>query len=311
MDRVEIMSEEWENNFYKIYYKNIIILIDAFVEYYGEQHRDYIGKTILDLPIRFMLNQELLSNIISKNNIEIRDLVNKLEKYFNILKRKIKLMKLLKIKNEDIEYEFVKACITEEVNKDSVLYYTYRETLRSHCCAAMYSNREEIKGIILPLFFATNESLIHELNHALCTHFINNECYAYIEAFKYIEPVELINEISALEITKIFEKKGGNLATYNHKLHILYTKKLVFAEDFYNRFKDIIKEALITGKREILTNQLGEKNFEKYLSLVIKLYHTKIVTKEDLQRLKFLTNIMELHKENKRKYEKSHTLMLM
>ena len=158
-----------------------------------------------------------------------------------------------------------------ELLNNIVDYVPRQKTLSSDC-----------KIIMLPMLYTEDSELIHEVNHA-----ITSSVFANIEGMvipftktglnnTFDEETaleELLNEISTIEITKIFNDLGGNI--FNDKncyipLVSLYKKVLPLVNPFYFKYKDIINEARITENSNILYKYIDKDKYLEFKTFVSK-----------------------------------------
>lgn len=291
--KVKDLSRNWICYFLNAYKYARPYLIDSFVEFYGEEYRSYITSIINSIKFNFMLNECALYHISYPDFI--KEDIKLLRTYFGLVDRYLKHLKATVDKKEEI---YIKACYQ---NDDSFLYLypKYREIIENNYRALSfvdYQNDERINGIILPILALGNIDLIHEINHLICTHIIamHGDNPILVEPFKSFEVVELINQLTALIITKIFEQKKCPLLP-PIKTSSYYDGKLYLVRGFYNQFESIIKEVLVTGNTNLLEATLGDNNLDLFYDLVENEYEKGVILPLKSKKIETINNKMLLH----------------
>lgn len=293
--RVEDLSRNWIYYFLNAYRFAMPYLIESFIEFYGEEHRDYITETIKSIKFNFMLNEYSLQPI--KYPDFIREDINLLCLYFALLDEYIAQLKTSELNKEEL---YIKSCVSTS-DSYQYLYPKYCEMIQNGYYALAfvdYQNNERINGIILPILTLGNIDLIHEINHIICTHIIamdDNEP-VLVEPFKSFAVIELINQLTALKITEIFEQKKCPLLP-EVKTDCSYNRKLHLVREFYNRFESIIKKVLVTGDTNLLEATLGIDNLERFYDLVENEYEKGIILPLKSKKIESINNKMLSHLE--------------
>lgn len=187
-------------------------------------------------------------------------------------------------------------------------------------CKSFLYESKTYRFICLPILLVSEKILIHEINHALTTFFLTkNMAKIGINVYDEEDVIdELLNERVSREVYEIFKKRGGDfskikLVTFKD----FYTKNLYLIDEFYNKFKDIIKETLITLNKNNLVERVGKKNYEELVKMVNKYYvkdkylpkKNKKESKSDRKKIvkkmrKRVVSIEELTKEDLKKFYK-------
>lgn len=171
-----------------------------------------------------------------------------------------------------------------------------------------------LRIIGLPVFCINDIDLIQEINHAIRSQIIGrkedkeieHEYDEYIiksglmidgdDTKKKIE--QLINGRTALEIHEIFKRKyNGTVFKQDVMRDVViyqYEKNHRMIEEFYTKYKDIIKEASLTNDMSHLLDVIGIDNFERLCDFVNKNQDNEEFDQDELNNILF---DMENYKE--------------
>ena len=310
--------------------RNKQTIIDSLVDYYGENHRDIIEHRYNEIifvyyvywdTIDFImkdyitpLNEEKLKDIVELANSRTEK-PNKSKKFFS-----------LKDKRKDIPDNFIGTTKNELLKNIEI-----RQYLRELCATAdsMYCpvgnpvNPHRMISFQIPLL--PENCIIHEINHSITR---NNLAIIKISLTKIAKTIktglsitisgvngdeamleELLNDKTALEITDIFKKKGGDLTPICKNIPFLfpYRKNFYLIDDFYNEFKNYIKEARITENKNILVNKVGKENYEELKNLIEE-YYIDDLTKLEEKRKEAEPKIKSVIEKMKLYASKTHDL---
>lgn len=275
-------------------------LIESFIEYYGKEFEDRIRYIYSNTDIVYYVGQNITGLINSYNifEYELTDQEKKILEMERCLsesssltdeeKDQIRYLGSNKTNNfSDEELEQVTNTVinASKTNTAKKLLWTYRGR----------TNR----FIFLPAYIWADSSMIHEMNHNITSDALvtlesdNGERDISISGLnidgaedseneRIIE--ELINEKSAIEITEIFHSKGGTYVEDSARKNIIgessYRKSFYLIDKFYNKFKDEIKKARISGSKNLLLETCGKENYYKLVSLINKYYNTEPTTEK-------------------------------
>lgn len=321
----EILKKKYERLYNKTIEDNKEILIESFVEYYGEKHRDEIVSRFNEIIFIYYINWERFLKVL--NFIDLR-------KEENIIFKDV---------NDFFEYRTKK----DDNFKDSFVGTSNKKLLKNILIASAvkekfietFSNGDPLylgvmedkskmdRLIFLPIVTHNKTTIIHEINHAL-TDFplllddLKNKFESKMgiqmnddEEFFH----ELINERASLEIYEIFKRRGGNLTHlyFSNHFNSYYTYNTYLIDEFYNKFKRIIKESYITLNKNNLIERIGKDNYQELVDMVNKYYNkdltlsrknkkeTKEVRKRLVRRMqKKVINTEDLTKEDLEKFYK-------
>jgi len=289
MRKVKEFCNQWIEKFIDNYHLNLPILMDSFAEFYGEEHRDWINGIISKVDLKFLINDIAYLNALNKDK---SDPVNQMfQSYFTLLYRIIRYKEKRKESGIKARINYCALEPPKSLRGGGYTYRNYKSFFEVPTAAVMYyneqTNREEV---VLSVYYVDNSTIIHELNHTIST---PEEGEANI--FPYDEIDELINELVALDITTIFEKKKGSFVSTKMKINKEYEHKFFLIRDFYTKFKELIKVCLVTRNIQVLEEGLGKKTLDTYFALVKKLYYKKNIQDNDRKKLQFLVLMMEEH----------------
>lgn len=291
---------DYTNILNKRFLENKDKLIESFIEYYGEKHRDRI-KVIYDNTIIVYYVGQNITDLINTYNLFEFELNLQQKEMYEMEK---KLASDILTDEEKNKIRYVGSNKTDEFTNEelSVIINTVVNTTKSNTPKKMLWIFEGKihRFIFLPSYIWTDFSIIHEMNHQMTSdglllieseddnnsHIsisgLNIDGYNSSDEERVIE--ELINEMSTMEITKIFHAKGGTYVEENIKGDISeesnYRKNFYLVEKFYTYFKDVIKEARISENKNLLLQTCGKGNYYKLVNLVNQYYNTGFTTKK-------------------------------
>ncbi len=302
------------------------ILIESFVEYYGESYRKVIEKKYNEITFVYYINWEMIEFIVDKfiptvqNPDKYIDFIN-LNQYYQKQKNKShSLSKFMKYK-DDLPFNFVGITNplilkNQQIKEKIIKWTTYISPVN-----VLYGNNDLSERIIsFPILQLSEKNIIHEINHALTAEvaFLLVETNQNIEEFtkrglsndflsKSKEAIleELINDKSSEEITKIFKRRGGNLSSFCFNIPLSNTYKFNFylINQFYEIFKNYLKIARISENKNAIIDRVGTENYNNYVDLVNSLYTVDISQaesneKENSSKIKSLINEMDHYSKN-------------
>ena len=319
------LKKKYEKLYNDTIEENKDILIESFVEYYGEQHRDEIISRFNEIVFVYFINWNnffnhsfsRLKNFYCENKQAISESEQEMFQDFQDF-----------FKYRSKANDVIKECFVGSSNKKVLKKALFDNVFRNSLIKVLndktptyfdHFKKNKMQRIIcLPIFIFSKATIIHELNHALTDIpliALHNDIYKK-SGFETIEEEriinELINESIALGILKIFERRGGDLSTlilaYNKSI---YEKNLYLIKKFYKEFKKIIKESYITLNKNNLVQSVGKENYKELVNMVNKYYSkdgalikqtkkkAKIVKKDIVENMrKRIENIEELKKED-------------
>lgn len=265
------LKKKYEKLYNETLEKNKEILIESFVEYYGEKHRDEIVSRFNEIVFVYYIDWRDFSKVLKRFSFKDEN-VGK----FNDLK---KFVKFKKSTSDAFKANFVGSS-NKKILKDELLSdYTTKDLLveifndgNSEYCGILEKNKI-YRLICLPILTYPETAIIHEINHSLTSYPVatvsnqtKKETIEKTGVFVNDEEInlnELINEKASLEIFGIFKHHGGDLSMIYLDVSICdYTKNLYLIDEFYNKFKEIIKESYITLNKNNLVQRIGKDNYQ-------------------------------------------------
>ena len=272
-------------------------LIDSFVDYYGEQYRKVITEKYNNIKFVYYISNFLIFYILD-NTLQKYKNGEKID-YGNVLGLCLYLYESGSYKNyltadnfkqQDIDLLTKKmiGISDETLLKDSTLFMQILYMINRKQSDDPYEYNIPSKDmsslntiISLPIYSIDDESLIHEINHAICTNIIgmnesNNkliQCGLNISSKHETNRImELVNDAQAKKIFYIFKNKyGGNIFTSLTSDSIdkeAEQNKYGVIKLFFATFENELKEACISGDLNILFNKLGSYNFELICGII-------------------------------------------
>ena len=129
--------------------------------------------------------------------------------------------------------------------------------------------------------FLNDQTLIHEINHAVTGCILEAtekgnisknglsiaDLTTNINVSDALE--EIINDRSAQEIHEIFYGMGGKISGDNIvSTSTVYTKLFPLIENFYQKYKELLKKARIGENKDILFNQIDKDKYIEFEKLI-------------------------------------------
>ncbi len=252
-------------------------LIAAFVNFYGTNHQKYIEYIIDNIKYIYVISEESLT-FYKDYAFKERAIFTYYLAYLNYIKHQVKLLPLKEREN----YLYNAYVVGASFPLEDVPYYLIVDDLPTLGPAFFNAyNFDQIDKIIcLPIISINLYLIIHEINHALTT-----EALAFLpdeeisnNPFRDTIVDELINELMTYDIYQEYQKLGGKdifgLPMFNYCN--AYTNGLSLVKSFYDTFKSLIKESLITRNDALIRKQLGPEVLSEYCKLVEKLFFENI-----------------------------------
>ena len=248
---------------------NLKVIVEAFVKYYGEEYREIITERIKTTNIYTYISNCTIEAIYNTDNI-----TNELKEIFNVYNDKY-FAKILT--NEPKIDNFYKKQIINSLSSSAQITGFHIFTFNEY--------NEPIRNVFVALFSNT-QNLIHELNHTitsevLALEMINDDPPATIVrngialsyASNHHKPgnslEEIINDKISFEITEIFNNLGGNISTYQIEYpNTLYSELFIVIDKFYNKYKELLKNARITGNTNILFTKIRKDKFIQFQKMI-------------------------------------------
>lgn len=259
-------------------YKKLIL--DSFVEFYGEDYRDIITTRFNDTSFLYYINDLTIFYIVDSLKQGYND------KFKNIMFATPYIIHLIEnnIYNQEITPDnFYELGMNKIVGTSDEKILSDKNLLKYSIAIALRENNQnpyefnicinkELKRIIaLPIFSIDDKSLFHEINHVISSEIVikNKETTVKCgldyenEEKKYYN--EILNDIMSLEIYNIFKQKcKDNILEDNIMVDVLFSKYIDFhylLTEFYEKNKERLKSFYIDSN----STQLSKEDLE-YLS---------------------------------------------
>ena len=266
--------------------KNKQKIIESLVDYYGKEYENLIRYKYNDICFFYYIDWDTIKKIITvglnKSKYSWTDnLINVYQQYH-------------KVSPEDQELNNVFIGISDEsVLENPHLRSIIERVIKGknpYCINCSVGTNKRLVMVSFQILTLDDKTIIHEINHAITTENIAyiekegkdiallnkrglNVCTTEQESKESILE-ELINEKSSEEIEMIFHQKGGSLSPLclNIGIRHVYKNNFYLINDFYDEFKECIKQARITNNMNSLINMVGKDNYHNYVKLVNKYY---------------------------------------
>lgn len=309
--------------------KNKKILIESFVEYYGEEFRYIIEKRYDEITFIYYIDWSMIDFVINNfipqvnDKAKYADFIN-----FSNCRKKSLLSKIFKSqkKQNNLPDNLIGMTNPSIVNDDYIVTWLFASLRKSNPRSFNYRSGENIERLVcFQILTLSEDVIIHEINHA-----ITHDDIAYIsEDNALIAPVskaglsikvnyqhkdekiieELLNEKESVEIEKIFKSKGGDFSDFCLNIPLIvsiYKYNFYLIDDFYTHFKKYIKIARIGNDKNTLISRVEKKEYEEFVKLVNK-YYTVDMSQIESHKKSSLPIIRKLVEKMNKNIESSHT----
>lgn len=313
MTEYDKLKEKYDILFKETINKNKSILIKSFIEYYGEKYRDLIKERFNRITFVYYFDFEYLK--LSKNYLEttledklIYDSISEVINSYNFYK-------IFSKKKEDVSACFIGTTDDEVLEINQLKNIIKRKMLNSNIeCFENSNYKNDI--IIIPILFTDECTLIHEINHS-----ITYEKLAYIGIGHSNYTIskrgltirtdkedlmleDLINEKTTYEILNIFKNNGGDLTSIFFGIPFIcpYEENFYLIDEFYNTFKEYIKDSRISENKNLLVSKVGKMEYQTLVSMINKYYKDNIdlIDENKKEALSIINPLIEKMKDNAR-----------
>ena len=320
------VQEHIELNFNSFLYS----ACEELIKYYGEEYRDIITHRLNNTNFVFYVKETeklvgTLEEIFNKESLD--------EDYKIIKKQHKKVTKYIKKNNElnseNEDVEVVKMVNRKAYDTSNENYNEFDKSFRENslkdivfkygcsCYTPIYfEDTQKIEhDIIIPLFKADDEDLIHEMIHAIMSQDLliinNNKTYHKTglairrDAEDLLE--EWITEIEAKRINKNLKDKGIELIDKffpKRTSKTSYDIFIPFVQDFYDYFKDILIYSRITLNKNYLLEQIDRNNYYDFMLAIIEcyrgyfesddFYYYKLILEKETKKMKDSYSVLKL-----------------
>lgn len=329
MTEFEILKAKYNDIVSYALEKNKRILIDSFVEYYGEEYRSIIESKYSEITFISFLDWERMHILLNQfgNEISSDEQYQDIRMFIKANKKENSFLKKWFSKNDEnrLPSYFIGSTNPEILN----IYNIKRSILDilanvKHPYNSNYSLEKDYRIIFLPIFTLNERAIIHEINHALVCEFMGRIVDAKgkvkkiyksgmetsITAERGKEDIleELINDKASFEILSIFKRRGGDLSSFciMPPIPYAYEKNFYLVNDFYKLFKEYLKKARMTLNKNELIARVGEETYIKYTNLVRYSYHSNLdmIPKTQKTVLPMIQELIENMKNHSAQFEK-------
>lgn len=280
----EELSKKIENNFNT----SIPFVIEAFVAYYGEEYRGLISERIKKIEFIFYCDDKEknpnfdITSPASKNLSQLKTAYLNLVK--NVREKTKRYILSPGIKNVlSLNMEKVVFTTADLKNFDEEETRRLNENIRENntCQQSRIKNGNYIQKIYIPLFFAGDKEIIHEIIHAIKRNIIgiaNGFTIDKMGLSAYCEDAaldEIVTDIEADRIYNIF-KTSGHTITQDYflyeKITSFYDHFKTLIASFYDNFKKQIIDSGLTFNKNRLVKTVGKDNYLKFNEELEELY---------------------------------------
>lgn len=268
-------------------YKELII--ESFIEFYGEKYRKVITDRFNDISFLYYINDITIFYIIDslkqgheeklKNIIFIIPYIIYLIEN-NLYRQELTPDNFYKLGMNKIIGFSDKKILLDEKLVDYSIAIALRENNESPYEINLRTNNGFKRIVSFPIFSTSDKDLFHEINHAISSESIIKDGKNIIKCGFHYENEqkeyynEVLNDIIALEIYEIFKQKcSDNILEDNIMSEVLFSKYINYhylLNEFYEENKNVIKTSYIDSKAP----QLEKKDLD-YLSNLFEISKTK------------------------------------
>ena len=303
MQEFEALKAKYNNLIKTTYEANIGILIESFVEYYGEHHRKLITKKINEIVLIYYVDFKTLDDKNFKryeNKPQTQHFLI-FKKYKEELEQKRFLSKLEQFIGTTDESILKSAEIRCDLRR---LFEGFTPT---HINITDDINTTK-RLIIFPIGITKKTDIIHEINHAITSELIGVlekkrspivrdridivksglDVSLASEASEENILEELINERASVDIAEIFRQKGGNFESFCFDIFpfsYAYENHFYLIEDFYRNFIHLLKKIRITENKNLFIEIIGKDNYKRFVQFINRNYKTeyKVISSPQLE----------------------------
>lgn len=256
------------------------ILVQAFINVYGEKHRDYIIRTINNLLYILFIpkNYFLMFKDVKGVRKHDRYIMNYYLKYLRELD-----VKRRKLREEEVEEFVCKNYIADaSFYLEDLVHFEVSDIVLSDDASLNFrvadcsDGRLSLKIVNLPIFCSFLWAIVHEFNHALCID-------AIAETEDFLVTSNLFWSKAAEEVTcdyivemviAEFKKLGGVEPKCLRRVPASssYIKHDYIVIYLFNLLGPLILESLITRNRNLFIGFVGQENYDRFNVLAQDLY---------------------------------------
>lgn len=272
--------------------RNKQILLDSFIEYYGEENRKIIEERFKEVVFAYYVDFDTIETFIKEKSEKIK------EKYKPFLEFYDAHNDGLNIFGERIlPHNFVGITNEKSLDNDTIYNKICNRIVDKNPFSSYIRDpwtKEVTRLVCFELFSSSEETLIHEVNHSVTRDRILDfvsEDWSFGGSIEKIGLMvddddemiqdgileELINERASIEIAKIFKRRGGDLSSFliGGVYMSSYELNMYMIEDFYNNFSKYLKDARIRDNKNAILNRVGKENYALFCQRLNRNYVVK------------------------------------
>lgn len=254
--------------------ENLNVIIDSFVMYYGEEYRDIITNRIKNTNFYTYISSCTIEAIYDYL-IEYKTFNDEFIEIFNKYNKKGDFAKIFDngIKIDNFYKKQIISSLSSNVQINGFHVFTFDK------------HNNPTSNVFVALF-ADTKNLIHELNHSITSEVLafeinddnvpativrngiaNTHAANHYKLGNGLE--EIINDKIAEEITENFYNLGGSFPKSKIKYpETIYSELFPIIDKFYNKYKDLLKIARITGNTNILFTKIKKEKFIEFQNMI-------------------------------------------
>lgn len=324
MKKYDALKEAYNQLVIETLNQNKQILIDSFVEYYGEEYRDLITRKYNEITFIYFADWyslELLAHKMSnyKNNtLEYQTL----KEFLKCHQKKSSIFSTTFQRKEPSIFpdELIGTTNYSVVSKEKVRNFITSYLTNNYHYSVNIGVNPTDRIVSFSILSLTEKAIIHEINHALTKNHLaeindNGKHIGWVEKSGISAAIkgksedicleELLNDKASTEIIEIFKRKGGNLTSIclGNPVPYSYPANFYLIDDFYEMFKEYIKKARILEAKNELIARVGEATYQKFANLVQYRYSNNLETikknkRESMDQVEALLKQMQNNARN-------------
>ncbi|MCX4364296.1 MAG: hypothetical protein OSJ70_00795 [Bacilli bacterium] len=272
--------------------KNKEILLESFIEYYGEKNRRVIESRFNQIVFAYYVDFDTIDYFIKTNEnlqsekyrpfLEFKDAHNDGSAEFN---------------DKILPYNFM-GITDERVLDNDVILNKIKSRIQGKNPFSSYIRdpwtKEITRLVCFELFSSSEQTVIHEINHSVTRdrefEFISEDWSrgGSVEKIGLMvddddESIqdglleELINDKTSIEIAKIFKRRGGDLSSFlmGGVYMSSYELNYYMIDEFFQHFEEFLKDARIGDNKNNIIKRVGKENYALFCQKINRYYAVK------------------------------------
>lgn len=262
------------------------IIIDSFVEFYGEDNRQIITDRFNHISFLYYITDfdifYIAKELPTKPIEEFQNIVFSIPYILYLIQNKFYNQKVTEYNFSELGLNKIIGSSSNDLFSESLIQYSIAAALREDNMNPLEVNipiNHDIKRIIaLPIFECSDESLFHELNHAICSQIVFRnkkpiiKCGLEYENEEKLYIYEIINDIISQEIYRIFKSKcNGKILDFNILKGVSinnYESYHCLVKPFYESYKEELKLSSIDDVPFSTVRKNTEHEFKELNNLI-------------------------------------------